>query len=278
MLELVIICGGNFINMKSFIKKSASLVLSLALITLLFTTDAFYSEAKSKTSAKKNIVVVLDPGHDTTHLGCHYQGFEEGLANLYIAYYCKQELEKYDGVTVYMTRNGLDCQYGAQPGSASTCLAGRVNYAKSVKANVLVSLHNDYDPDLDTTQNGSKVIVPNPNYKPAICAEGSALGQSILTQLVAAGMNINNWKQCPNGTGIVTKDSTSATYPDGSAKDYYALINQSKSAGFTAVIVEHGFCTNDSDRLNHLTTPEQYAQLGAADAVGIANYYGLKLK
>ena len=71
MLELVIICGGNFINMKSFIKKSASLVLSLALITLLFTTDAFYSEDKSKTSAKQNIVVVLDPGHDTTHLGCH---------------------------------------------------------------------------------------------------------------------------------------------------------------------------------------------------------------
>ena len=267
------------VYMKYLLKKLASLSLSFVLIVLLFTSNSLYSQAKtSKASAKKNIVVVLDAGHDTTHLGCHYAGFEEGIANLYIAYYCKQELEKYDGVTVYMTRTGFDCPYGADPDSTSKCLASRVNYAKSVGATVLVSLHNDYDPDLDTSQNGSKVIVPNPNYRPAICVEGTGLGQSILTQLVAAGMNINDWKLCPNGTGIVTRDSGSSTYPDGTAKDYYALINQSKSAGFTAVIVEHGFCTNYSDRVNHLSTPEQYAVLGAADAAGIASYYGLTLK
>lgn len=264
--------------MKFLLRKSASIALSFVLITLLFTNSVFYSEAKSSKQSKSNIIVVLDAGHDTTHLGCHYEGFEEGIANLYIAYYCKQELEKYDGVTVYMTRTGFDCPYGASPDSTAKCLASRVNFAKSVGATVLVSLHNDYDPDLDTTQNGSKVIVPNPNYKPSICVEGSGLGQSILTQLVAVGMNINNWKQCPNGTGIVTRDSSSGTYPDGSARDYYALINQSKSAGFTAVIVEHGFCTNYSDRVNHLSTPEQYAQLGVADATGIASYYGLTLK
>ena len=234
------------VYMKSLLKKLASLSLSFVLIVLLFTSNSLYSQAKtSKASVKKNIVVVLDAGHDTT---------------------------------VYMTRTGLDCPYGADPDSTSKCLASRVNYAKSVGATVLVSLHNDYDPDLDTSQNGSKVIVPNPNYRPAICVEGTGLGQSILTQLVAAGMNINDWKLCPNGTGIVTRDSGSSTYPDGTAKDYYALINQSKSAGFTAVIVEHGFCTNYSDRVNHLSTPEQYAVLGAADAAGIASYYGLTLK
>ena len=265
--------------MKKLFKKGISLMLGLTMVAALFTATSFESEAKAKkASAKKNIVVVLDPGHDTTHLGCHYENFEEGIANLYIAYYCKQELEKYAGVTVYMTRYTLECPYGADPNSATKCLAARVNCAKNAKADVLVSLHNDYDQDLDKSQSGAKVIIPNPNYKPQLCVQGTQLGQSILTQLVGTGLTVNNWKLCPNGTGIVTRDSSSGKYPDGSAKDYYALINQTKSAGIPCIIVEHAFCTNESDRLNHLSTPEQYQQLGIADAIGIANYYGLKLK
>ena len=80
--------------MKKSLKKGISLMLGLSMALALFTSTTFESEAKTKkTQAKNNIVVVLDAGHDTTHLGCHYENFEEGLANLYIAYYCKQELE-----------------------------------------------------------------------------------------------------------------------------------------------------------------------------------------
>lgn len=261
--------------MKNYLKKIICLAVSLVCVFTIFTSSSFTSEAKT---SKKNIVVVLDPGHDTAHLGCHYNGFEEGLANLYIAYYCKQELEKYDGVTVYMTRYGFDCPNAAQSDSLQSCLTYRVDFAKSVKADVLVSLHNDYDPDLDTTQNGSKVIIPSPNYRPQLCVSGAALGQSILTELTTTGLKVNDWKLCPNGTGIVTRDSSSDKYPDGSPKDYYALINKAKTANFPAIIVEHAFCTNPSDLTNHLSTPEQYQQLGVADATGIAKYYGLKLK
>ncbi len=266
-------------NKTTLLKKIISLAVTTATVVSLFAGTSLISEAKSKTTtSSKNIVVVLDAGHDNTHEGCHYEGFDESIANLYIAYFCKQELEKYNGVTVYMTRTGFGCQYGYDENSTANCLTSRVNYAKSVNADVLISLHNDYDPDLDNSQNGSKVIIPNPNYKPALCVKGSALGQSILTQLTTTGLNINNWKLCPNGTGIVTRDSSSGTYPDGSAKDYYALINKSKSAGFTCIIVEHAFCTNYSDRVNHLSTAAQYQELGVADATGIANYYGLTLK
>ena len=114
--------------MKTIFKKGISIILGLTMVVALFTATSFQSDAKTKKStAKKNIVVVLDAGHDTTHLGCHYENFEEGLANLYIAYYCKQELEKYDGVTVYMTRSTLECPYGADPNSANACLKSRVN-------------------------------------------------------------------------------------------------------------------------------------------------------
>ena len=264
--------------MKLNLKRILTLTLCVTSTAAFFASSSINSEAKTKSKAKKSsnsIVVVLDAGHDATHAGCHFDTFEESIANLYIAYYCKQELEKYDGVTVYMTRYGFDCPYGAGP--TSDCLTARVDYAKSVNADVLVSLHNDYDPDLDKSQNGAKVIVPNPNYKPEMCKKGMAIGQSILSSLTTTGLAVNDWKLCPNGTGIVTRDSDK-TYPDGSAKDYYALINKSKVEGFTTVIVEHAFCTNTSDRVDHLSTPEQYQQLGAADATGIAQYYGLKLK
>ncbi len=263
--------------MKSILKKLLCASICLVTIFSSVSSNTVISDAKTNTSTK-NIVVVLDPGHDSAHVGCHYNSFQEEIANLYIAYYCKQELEKYSGVTVYMTRYTFECPYGSNPDSKSECLASRVNYAKSVNANILISLHNDYDPDVDTSQNGSKVIIPNPNYKPTMCTTGYGLGQSILTQLVQTGLAINDWKLCPNGTGIVTRDSESSTYPDGSARDYYALINQSKTAGFPCIIVEHAFCTNESDLTNHLSTPEQYQELGIADATGIASYYGLSLK
>ncbi len=264
--------------MKNWYKRLLAVMVSTTVIISGVIGTSTISEAKKKVAKSKDIVVVLDAGHDSAHLGCHTDSFNEETANLYIAYYCKQELEKYKGVKVYMTRYGFECPYGLGEDNKADCLTSRVDFAKSVKANVLVSLHNDYDPDLDVTQNGSKVIVPNPNYKPAISSNGIALGQSILSQLTSTGLNINDWKFCPNGTGIVTRDSATATYPDGSAKDYYALINKSKMEGFTCVIVEHAFCTNESDLTNHLSNPEQYQQLGIADATGIANYYGLKLK
>ena len=218
--------------MSIFLKRTARILTCLMIAAALIISMPVGAQAKTKaqsktkkTSASKNIVIALDPGHDSTHLGCHYEGFEEGYANLCIAIYCKQELERYGGVTVYLTRSTLECPYGANPDSSSGCLSSRVAYASAVRANALVSLHNDYDPDLDTTQCGAKIIVPNANYRPNICLTGLGLAQAILPQLTATGLTVNNWKQCPNGTGIVTRDSGSATYPDGSAKDYYALIN-----------------------------------------------------
>ena len=241
--------------------------------TIARPVDVFAKTKKAK--ATKKVVIVLDPGHDTTHHGCTYGSFNEGYANLAIAMYCKQELETYKGATVYLTRTTLDCPYGADPASSQGCLAGRVNFAKSVGAATIVSLHNDYDGELDTSQCGSKIIIPNPFYRQDICLTGFGLAQSILPQLTATGLSINNWKLMPNGTGIVMRNSSVSTYPDGTPKDYYALINKAKTAGIPCIIVEHAYCTNPSDLANHLSTDAQLQQLGIADARGIAAYYGL---
>ncbi len=269
--------------MKRQLTKNVTRIICAALaLTVVFALAApeptFAAKAKKKAAAAKKVVVVLDPGHDTIHHGCIYNGFDEGSANLAIAMYCKQELERYNGVSVYLTRSTYDCAYGADPSTTAGCLAGRVNYAKACGANVIVSLHNDYDPDLDPAQCGSKIIIPNAFYRPDICLAGFSLAQNILPCLTATGLSVNNWKTDPNGTGICTRNSSVSTYPDGTPKDYYALINKAKTAGIPAVIVEHAYCTSPSDLANHLSTPEQLQQLGVADATGIARYFGLTLK
>ncbi len=258
----------------SLLKRAACLLLAAAIV-LAMPTPAHAAKAKSKAKTARKVVIVLDPGHDSTHNGCHYGSFNEEYANLAIAIYCKQELETYKGVSVYLTRSTMDCPYGADPSSSTPCLASRVNFAKAAGATAIVSLHNDYDPDLDTTQCGSKIIIPNPFYRQDICMSSFGLAQSILPQLTATGLTVNNWKLFPGSNGIVMRNSAVSTYPDGTPRDYYALINKSKLAGIPCVIVEHAFCSNPSDLQNHLTTQPQLQQLGIADARGIAAYYGL---
>ena len=63
-----------------------------------------------------NIVVALDPGHDSTHAGASANGVREEVLTLKIAQYCKAELEEYAGVSVYMTRTTADCPH---PGGSS---------------------------------------------------------------------------------------------------------------------------------------------------------------
>ena len=107
----------------SDIRRLLCAVLAVTLVLALANPGEVYAAKAKKKAAAKKVVVVLDPGHDTVHHGCSYNGFEEGYANLAIAMFCKQELERYNGVTVYLTRTTLDCPYGADPSGTTGCLA-----------------------------------------------------------------------------------------------------------------------------------------------------------
>lgn len=216
-----------------------------------------------QTEAGGNIVVVLDPGHDGTHVGTRANGLKEEELTLKIAQYCKEELEQYQGVTVYMTRSGSSCPY---PGTSSTvCNANRVNAAARVGADYFVSLHLNYSSS--TSARGAEIYYPNSNYNASIGVDGANLAQNISRQLTALGLN---------NRGIKIRNSADGTkYPNGSLADYYGVIRRSKEAGITAVIVEHAFVSNSSDAA-FLSSESNIKKLGIADATGIANYLGLQ--
>ena len=224
--------------------------------------DSTKSRAVASDAKTKNVVVVLDPGHDATHAGAiGVNGLREEVLTLKIARYCKEELQQYSGVTVYMTRESEACP---NPRTSSTNdNAKRVAYAKSVGANVYVSIHMNSGA---SGAHGAEVYYPNSNYRSDIGAEGNKLASKVLEQLVALGLYNRGVKIENSGTGD--------TYADGSLADKFGVIRGSKNAGFPGIIIEHAFITNSSDAA-FLSNENNLKRLGQADAAGIVNYFGL---
>lgn len=210
-----------------------------------------------------NKVVVLDPGHDSTHAGARGGGLAEETLVFKIAQYCKAELETYSNVTVYMTRNTYACP---SPGtSITTCNNNRVAYARKVNATIYVSIH--LNSSTSSSAKGAEVYYPNSNGNAQIGSAGRNLAVQIQNQLVALGLA---------DRGVKIRDSEAGNrYPDGTLKDYYGVIRAAKDYGIPAVIVEHAFLTNTSDVANFLKTEDGLKKLGIADANGIVKYLGL---
>lgn len=224
--------------------------------------------SSARRAANGNVVVVLDPGHDSTHAGTHQNGCSEEDMVFKIAQYCKAELEQYSGVTVYMTRDGLGCPNGGSSVDSATCNAKRVEFAASKGANVYVSFH--LNSSSNSNANGAGIYYPNASYRPDLGEQGHGLAQNILAELNAVGLG--TWA----GGTLIHNSEDNTLYPDGSLADYLGVIRRCKLAGIPAVLIEHAFVTNDSDKNNFLASDAKLQKLGIADATAIAKYYGLQ--
>ena len=210
-----------------------------------------------------NIVVALDPGHDSTHVGASANGVREEVLTLKIAQYCKAELEEYAGVSVYMTRTTADCPHPG--GSSAHDIDQRVADAAAAGASVYVSFH--LNSSLSSAAKGAEIIIPNTNWKPQVGNDGKKLATLIESELVGLGLEERK---------IYSKNTTvNERYEDGSLSDYFTVQISAKEHGIPGIIVEHAFVTNTSDVNNFLNNEAGLKKLGVADATGIAKYFGL---
>ncbi len=236
---------------------------------------ATYSEVNTLKSSSGNYVVAIDPGHDSTHTGATSSidsSLKEHELTLKIANYCKEELETYSNVTVYMTRTSAACPYPSTSSSGAD-IGKRVDAAVAQGADVFVSIH--LNSASSSSAKGAEVIIPNtngtdenPSYGASVNAESKTLAESILSELSDIGVTMRSNK-------IYTKDASEDKYDDGTAMDYYAVARHSKEYGIPGIIVEHAFLSNSSDVSNYLNSEAGLKKLGVADATGIANYLGL---
>ena len=121
------------------------------------------------------IILCLDPGHGGSESGTYtYYSSQNGLYekyyNLKIAQYCKQELEKYANVKVYLTR--YDDTY--------LDLKERAQIASEYGASYLISFHLN---GLNGTNRGAVIFYPNTNYRPDLSEDGKVVAQSVLNEL-----------------------------------------------------------------------------------------------
>ena len=204
--------------------------------------------ARSRQAKKSNVVVVLDPGHDSSHTGASGYGVKEQEATLKIAQYCKQELEQYYGITVYMTREGAECPYpetiGVSNGNVRD-IEKRVQWAAEKGASSFVSFH--LNSSTSSSPKGAEV------YYPSSSSDGKSLAQKIENELVSLGLYNRGVKK----------------------NDTYAVIKNSIRNGFPGLIIEHAFVSNSGDASKYLSSDAKLRSLGIADATGIAKYYGL---
>ena len=139
-------------------KKRKAAVLAAAAFAI---TAACFLNSTQRAEAADNVVVMLDPGHDSTHTGAAAYGLKEQQLNLKIGLACRTELEKYDGITVYMTHDTIACPF--EGSTTKQDLIQRAEYAGEVGADVRMAkragLLHDIGKSIDHEMEGSHIQI-----------------------------------------------------------------------------------------------------------------------
>lgn len=192
----------------------------------------------------EQIVVVIDPGHGGENLGGQYEDYIEKELTLVTANAMKEELEKYEGITVYMTRTG----------DQGLSLDERCAFAESVNADFMFCLH--YNLSEYHTLFGAECWVSafGENY-----SKGYSFASVEIDMLQELGLYSRGIKTRLNDRGI----------------DYYGILRHSAERNVPCVLIEHCHLDQENDKpfYDH---NEKLKDFGRLDATAVAKYFNLK--
>lgn len=193
---------------------------------------------------QKPIVVVIDPGHGGENLGGEYEDYTEKEMTIVVAKAMKEELEKYEGVTVYMTRTG----------DQELSLDERCAFAESVDADFLFCLH--FNMSGEHTLFGAECWV---SAFGEYYSKGYSFASVEIDMLQELGLYSRGIKTRLNNQGI----------------DYYGIIRHSVERDFPCVLIEHCHLDQENDQpfYDH---EEKLKEFGRLDATAVAKYFHLK--
>lgn len=200
--------------------------------------------AEEQAVAAAPVVVVIDPGHGGENLGGEYEDYTEKDMTLVVAKAMKEELEKYEGVTVYLTRED----------DRELSLDERCAYAESVGADFLFCLH--FNMSGEHTLFGAECWV-------------SAFGEYYSKGYSFASIEIDMLKELGlYSRGIKTRLNDKGT-------DYYGIIKHSVERGLPCVLIEHCHLDQENDQpfYDH---DEKLREFGRLDATAVAKYFQLR--
>ncbi len=196
------------------------------------------------------VVVVIDAGHGgaeddgDNNLGAKYNDVNEKDVDLITAKALYDELSEYGNVSVYLTRED----------DRKMSLEERVEFAKSVKADLLVSVH--YNASEFHRFYGAEIFT-------SAFGNCYAYGKSVGEHIMAAWEN-----EGAESKGIKTRIGNSG-------QDYYGIIRHGVENSIPTIILEHGYLDNNTD-WQRIGNEEAWTNLGIIDARAIAEFYGLQ--
>lgn len=194
--------------------------------------------------AEEPVVVVIDPGHGGENLGGEYEDYTEKDMTLIVANAMKEELEQYEGVTVYLTRTD----------DTELSLEERAEFAKSVNADFLYCLH--FNLSEHHTLFGAECWVSafGENY-----SKGYSFASIEMDMLTEMGLYSRGIKTRLNNSG----------------GDYYGIIRASTERNIPCVLIEHCHLDEENDKpfYDH---NEKLKEFGRLDATAAAKYFRLK--
>ncbi len=191
------------------------------------------------------VVLVLDPGHGGDEAGTQgYENLDEKVMNMITAQTIREELSKYDNITVYLTHED----------DRKMSLQERAEFAASVNADFLISIH--YNASEGGHLYGSECWV---SVQHPFNAYGYQLGMAMMSEI-------------RSGTDLLIRGVKSKQGNDG---DYYGIIRHCYKNNIPALIIEHAHVDHMADR-PYIDDEEDYRAFGRMDALAIAKYFGLR--
>lgn len=226
-------------NISAFLYRAAAFMLCPGLCVCL------YAGRMPVVRAEEPVVIVIDPGHGGEEEGGMYDSFVEKELTLITAKAMKEELEKYENVTVYLTRED----------DRKMSLEERVAFAKEVNANFLFCLHYNLSQDHNTLF-GSECWV-------------SAFGRHYSEGYAFADIEM----EALEDLGLYSRGIKTRLGQKGN--DYYGIIRHSVEQDLTCVLIEHCHMDHENDR-PFCEGQEQWEAFGRLDAESAAKYFHLK--
>lgn len=209
----------------------------------------------------EKVRIEIDPGHGGVDTGAQITAdgtvtYEKTL-NLKLSLYLKTELEKYQGVTVSMTRKT----------DKNISLKKRVEKAKKDQADALISIHHNAKGSIVNAKDGAYVLVASGNEKENLAQEEEQLGANILNRISELGLK---------NRGLLRRLSENRnTYRNGRLCDYYAIVKGGINEDMIAIIIEHGYMDNIDEFQSYFSSDEKIQKIAEKDAQGIADYFHL---
>lgn len=227
----------HFISLRYRIRKAAATTFCLFGIL-------FFSMGMS-VRADKPLIIVIDPGHGGENLGGEHEQYTEKNLTPIVANAMKEELEKYEGVEVYLTHDS----------DVDMSIKDRALFASEKDADFLFCLH--FNMSVNHNLFGAEVWVPATGE---YYSKGYSFAQIQMQEFLDLGLY---------SRGIKTRINDRN-------ENYYGILRYCTEEMVPSVLIEHCHLDHPKDQPFYQAGEEQLKAFGVMDATAVAKYFHLR--